>query len=281
MLAFIGTGLLGSSFVRGFLKRGEPVRVWNRTAAKARALEGEGAIVVEDLVEAVRGAVRVHLSLADDAAVDEVLERLLPALGAEAVVIDHSTTLPTETAERARHCAARGVRFLHAPVFMAPQNALQGSGVMLVSGDWALVEGLVPELKKMTGQLGYLGPAPERAAMFKLLGTMFLMIQITGAAEVLRFAKSLGVSKEEAAQVFGFFSPAVVTTRVSSMLQGDFSAPTLKLSTARKDVALMEEEAALHQAVLPLLPAMARELDRWMESGHGHEDWLVIAKDAV
>jgi hypothetical protein len=43
MIAFLGTGLLGSSFVRASLKRGEKVNVWNRTIEKTAALSREGA----------------------------------------------------------------------------------------------------------------------------------------------------------------------------------------------------------------------------------------------
>ena len=38
-VAFLGTGLLGGAMVEGMLRRGDSVTVWNRTAAKARALE--------------------------------------------------------------------------------------------------------------------------------------------------------------------------------------------------------------------------------------------------
>ena len=44
-VAFIGTGLLGSAMVEGMLRRGDTVTVWNRTEAKARALEAKGAKV--------------------------------------------------------------------------------------------------------------------------------------------------------------------------------------------------------------------------------------------
>ena len=43
MIAYLGLGLLGTNFVRAMLRRGEAVRVWNRSAEKARALEAEGA----------------------------------------------------------------------------------------------------------------------------------------------------------------------------------------------------------------------------------------------
>src|SRR5215469_8950233 len=75
-VAYFGVGLLGTGFVRGMLDRGDEVRVWNRTHAKARSLEEHGAIVYEDPFEAIDGVDELHLTLADDASVDGVLEPL-------------------------------------------------------------------------------------------------------------------------------------------------------------------------------------------------------------
>ena len=44
-VAFLGTGLLGSGMVEAMLRGGAQVTVWNRTLAKARALEAFGAQV--------------------------------------------------------------------------------------------------------------------------------------------------------------------------------------------------------------------------------------------
>lgn len=43
MKAFLGTGLLGSAFVKAMLQRGDNVQVWNRTTSKAQKLEEFGA----------------------------------------------------------------------------------------------------------------------------------------------------------------------------------------------------------------------------------------------
>ncbi len=47
MIAWFGTGLLGAGFVGALRRRGEDVRVWNRTPEKARALESVGAQVAQ------------------------------------------------------------------------------------------------------------------------------------------------------------------------------------------------------------------------------------------
>jgi 3-hydroxyisobutyrate dehydrogenase len=282
MIAFFGMGLLGSNFVRAWMRRGEEVRVWNRTEAKARALEPEGAKAFADPAEAARGAARIHLSLSDDAAVDAVLEAARPGFAPDVVIVDHTTTSPTGTKARAERWRERGVEFQHAPVFMGPQNALESTGIMLASGDPARVDRLRPALEKMTGRLIYLGPEPERAASFKLFGNLFLMFMTAGVAEVLTLSKALGVKPEDAATLFDAFNPGVTLgARVKRMLAAEFQSPSWELAMARKDARLMLEEADRHGVPLPMLPAIAATMDRYIERGHAHDDWTVIAKDAL
>lgn len=101
-IAYLGTGLLGSGFIEAALGRGDSVTVWNRTPAKAAALVAFGATVASTPADAVRGAERVHLVLKDDAVVEEVIAALRPGLSADAIIVDHTTTQPVLTAERAR-----------------------------------------------------------------------------------------------------------------------------------------------------------------------------------
>src|SRR6059058_3848359 len=110
MIAFAGMGLLGSNFVRALRKRGEDVQVWNRTAAKAAALEAEGARAFADPADAVRGAARIHMTLSDDRAVDDVLARAKPAAGQ--VVVDHSTVSAAGVLARISRWRDAGVTYV-------------------------------------------------------------------------------------------------------------------------------------------------------------------------
>jgi 3-hydroxyisobutyrate dehydrogenase len=280
MIAFFGMGLLGSNFVRALRRRDEAVHVWNRASDKARALERDGAKAFEDPAEAVKGATRVHLALSDDDAVDQVLERARPGFERGIVIVDHTTTSPTGTAERTRRWAERGVAFQHAPVFMGPQNALEGTGLMFASGERARFDALAPELEKMTGKLIYVGADPARAAGMKLLGNLFLMSMTAGLRDMLGLAKALGIAPTEAASLFDNFNPGMMTAaRMKRMLEMDFKSPSWGLDMARKDARLMMEAADRGGTLLAVIPALAEEMDRWIGKGHGKDDWTVIAKD--
>lgn len=282
MIAFFGMGLLGSNFVRALRRRGEEVRVWNRTATRAKALVEVGAEAFEDPAEAARGADRIHLTLSDDAAVDDVLERAQGGIDERAIIIDHTTTSSSGVAARVARWDARRIPFVHAPVFMGPQNAHDGTGIMLLSGDPSRVERVRPLVAPMTGKVVHLGDGPATAAAFKLLGNLHLMFLTAGLADMLALAKAQGVSPTDAASLFDHFNPGTsVAARMKRMTDGAFSEPSWELAMARKDARLMTEEAARAGIPLAVLPAIAARMDALIAEGHGGDDWTVMAKGLV
>jgi 3-hydroxyisobutyrate dehydrogenase len=277
MIAVLGTGLLGSNFARALIKKGESVHVWNRTFERAKALEAEGAKAFADAAQAVAGASRVHIVVSDDAAVDGVIAAARFAAGT--LVIDHSTTSAAGAAART---ARTDLTYVHAPVFMGPQNALEGTGLMLISGDPARIERVKPLLAPMTGKLIDLGERVDAAAAFKLMGNTFLMGFTAAIGDLIGLGKALGFSAAEAITLFDHFNPGAMTgARSKRMASGDYAQPSWELAMARKDARLVQEEVDRAHVALVLVPAIAARMDEMIERGHSHDDWTVIAKDFV
>jgi 3-hydroxyisobutyrate dehydrogenase len=275
-------GLLGSNFVRAMINKGAKVGVWNRTPSKAQALEQYGALTFASPAEAVKGADIVHLTLKDDAVVDEILALAAPGLQPGAVIIDHTTTSVEGAIQRTREWKARGYTYLHAPVFMGPPNALESTGYMLVSGDQDVIDRHSPALSKMTGKLINFGAGTGRAAGMKLLGNLFLVAFTTGIADTLTLAKAMHIPFSDLSTLFDAWNPgAMLPARIKRMTSGNYSSPSWELNMARKDTRLFLEEAQKGGVTLAVIPAIAAEMDRWIQKGHGGDDWTVIAKDAV
>ncbi|GAC1427346.1 MAG: NAD(P)-dependent oxidoreductase [Chitinophagaceae bacterium] len=282
MIAFLGTGLLGSNFVKALLKKGEQVQVWNRTASKATALEAAGAKAFSEPAVAVKGADRIHLTLSDDKAVDEVLAKAGEGFTPGVIIIDHTTTSAAGVAKRTNYWREHGISYIHAPVFMGPPNALESTGYMLVSGDQELIKKLTPSLSSMTGKLINLGTEENRAAGMKLIGNLFLMSLTGGLSDMLTLAKSLAIPASEIEALLETWNPGNgVPARLKRILGNQFSNPSWELTMARKDAGLMMQEAQNSNASLTIIPAIAREMDRWIDKGHGKDDWTIIAKDNV
>ena len=282
MKAFLGMGLLGSNFVKAMLKKGEQVQVWNRTAAKAKALEAFGAKAFDTPAEAVKGADRIHLTLKDDATVNEVMAMLSPGLQPGAIIIDHTTTSAPGAVARTKEWKAKSFTYMHAPVFMGPPNALESTGNMLVSGDQQLIAQLEPELSKMTGKLLNFGPEDGKAAGMKLIGNLFLLTLTAGISDTLALAKALDISTADVSTLFESFNPgAAMPARMKRILTGKFNEPSWELVMARKDAGLMMEAAAKGKVTLTVIPTIAKEMDAWIAKGHGNDDWSIIAKNSL
>jgi 3-hydroxyisobutyrate dehydrogenase len=282
MITILGTGLLGSGFARALRRHGHEVSAWNRTAARAQPLTADGVTVVADAAEAVRGAVRVHVVVSDDAAVDAVLAAAAPGFAPGVLVIDHTTTSTRGVLERTAHWRTRGVTYLHAPVFMGPQNALDSTGFMMVSGDRELVARVTPLLTPMTGKLVDLGPRVDRAAAFKLVGNLLLMALAAGFVDMIALGRAMGLAPEDVRQLFDFFNPgASLPARFQRMVDAAYDQPSWDLAMARKDARLMLDEAAHAEHELRMLPVLVAQMDAMVARGFGEADWTVIAKDLV
>ena len=278
-IAFFGTGLMGTGFVRRLRATGHEVHVWNRSPAKAQALEADGAKAFADPAQALEGVERIHLSLADDASVDEVLEPLAGKIAQATWIVDHTTTAPTPTAARAARWHARGRIFVHAPVFMGPSNALEGTGLMLMSGDKSHHDTLLPALQQMTGNVLYMGEAPERAAAFKLFGNLTLIGIIGVLGDVNRLAHASGISTAEAFSLFKHFNPGqTLPARATRIESADVTQPSFEVSMARKDVRLMIEEAQRGGLDLFVMPGVAAMFDAAIARGEGALDSVVAAR---
>ena len=278
-IAFLGTGLLGSAFAEAAAARGDSVSVWNRSAHKAQALARLGVRVAATPAEAVRGASRVHLVLKDDAVVEAVIAAAREGLGADAVLLDHTTTLPERTALRAQVLAQEGLRYLHCPVFMGPAAARKAQGSMLVCGAQALYEQVRSDLQAMTTRVQYLGARGDLAAVNKLLGNAMILGLTAVVADILTLAQAGQVAPQAAMSLLGLLDlNAMLTGRGMNMAQGNFT-PSFELTMARKDIGLMLQAAG--ERPLAVLPQVAARMDQLIAAGHGALDACALGLDAV
>lgn len=282
MRAFLGMGLLGSNFTKALINKGEQVQVWNRTTARAIALEAFGAKAFTNVADAVKGADYVHIVVKDDAAVNEVLAAAAGGFKPGAVIIDHTTTTVEGAKERTKEWKEKGFTYQHAPVFMGPGNALDSTGYMLVSGDQAVISRLEPVLAPMTGKLVNFGEETGKAAAMKLVGNSFLICLTAGLTDMLSVGKALGVNGDDILTLLADWNPGLgVTSRLKRILSAPYDDPSWELNMARKDAGIFIDSAAKAGTNLHVIPVVASVMDEWIEKGYGNKDWTVISKDAL
>ncbi len=127
-VGFIGLGNMGLAMATNLLKAGFGLRVYNRTAEKARPLLERGATLARSPAEAVEPGGVVVTMVSDDRALEDVAlgaNGLLARLG-DGVHLSMSTIAPHTARRLADLHKERGGRYVAWPVFGKPDVAIAG-----------------------------------------------------------------------------------------------------------------------------------------------------------
>ena len=271
-VAVLGTGVMGGPMARNIAGAGLTVRAWNRTLERARALERDGATVLERPQDAVEGADVALTMLADGGARLEVAEAILPAMGADAVWLQ-AGTIGLEGIDRCAELAQRhGVALVDAPVLGTLQPARDGKLTVLASGPEDAIERCSPIFRAIGQRTLRLGPAGTGTRL-KLAVNAWVLALTQGTAEAVALGKGLGVSLEEMLDALEGSATDSPYFRTKSKLMADGEYPvSFTLRLAAKDAALMADAAARAGVDLPLIRTVAQRLAEGVDAGYGEQD---------
>jgi 3-hydroxyisobutyrate dehydrogenase len=265
IVAVLGTGTMGAPMARNLAQAGITVRAWNRTAEKARGVEGAEAF--ESAQEAVAGADFVLTILADGDAVEETVRDL--DFG-DATWLQMST-VGVEATERLVEIAGQ-VPFVDAPVVGTKQPAEEGKLVVLASGPGDALDRTQPIFDAVGGKTIRLGEAGEGTRL-KLVINSWLVILVEALAETIAFSEAIGIDPERFLETIdgGPTGPAYAQLKGKMMIARKFD-PAFSLALARKDARLVLEAAHRHGFDAALVEVVADKMDAAIAAGHGDED---------
>jgi 3-hydroxyisobutyrate dehydrogenase-like beta-hydroxyacid dehydrogenase len=276
-LGFIGMGGMGSRMAARLVAAGYDLTVYNRDRARTRPLEMQGAKVTSEPDHLAAGVDIVLSSLADDAAVEQVMlspGRTLARARPGTIFIEMSTVSPSLS--RHLHAAARenGVSMLDAPVSGTTSVAERGELVIFVGGDKAVYDRTMPILRVLGRTVHHMGGAGSGASM-KLCANVLLGLGIQALAEAVAFGLKAGLQRERLVEVLG--ATAVVSPSQKSKLDNvlhETYPPAFPLRLMSKDYGLILDTATSLRAAMPATAAAAQvsaaELAR--ESAAGRDE---------
>src|SRR5690242_13438359 len=151
-LAFVGLGAMGSRLARRLLEAEHPVTGYNRTPARARALEAKGLRLAATPRAAAGGAAAVFSMVTDDDALRAVAlgdDGIVAGPGRGAVGGEMGTVSPAVTRELGELAAARGAAMLDTPVSGSTITVEQGTASIAAGGDREALERVRPYLSAM------------------------------------------------------------------------------------------------------------------------------------
>jgi 3-hydroxyisobutyrate dehydrogenase-like beta-hydroxyacid dehydrogenase len=282
-IGFIGLGGMGLGMATNLLKAGFGLRVYNRTAEKARPLLERGASLARSPAEAAEPGGLVVTMVSDDRAVEAVslgADGLLSRLG-NGVHLSMSTIAPRTARRLASLHREHGASYVASPVFGKPQVAVEARLWIATAGD-AAARARVRPLQEAMGQRVFdFGDEPGAANVIKLAGNFLLGAAIEAMAEAFTFAQKQGVPRR---QTYEFFTQTLFDCFVyrgyGELIASENYHPVgAKPSLIRKDFGLILEAADEGLVPMPLAGLIHERLTAMVSKGREDVDWAGFARE--
>ena len=280
-IGFIGLGIMGSRMAMNLLDNGYQLFVHNRTPDKAKPLLAKDAIWSESPAD-MAGQVDILFSmLANPQAVEEMAlgeDGFLDSMRENTLWVDCSTVNPSFSHHMAARAAARGVRFLDAPVAGSKDPAEKGELLFLVGGDQADVEQVRPLFDVMGRQVLHVG-GHGMGTSLKVVFNLLLGEAMLAFAEAMAMGQSLGIPQERLLEIMP--GSAVVAPFISGkrakIAQDDYEAD-FPMKWLRKDLQLAAQTGYEEGVALPGVNAAKEIYALAVQAGYADQDFSAICQ---
>jgi 3-hydroxyisobutyrate dehydrogenase-like beta-hydroxyacid dehydrogenase len=282
-VGFIGMGGMGLAIATNLLKAGFGLRVYNRTAEKARPLLDRGATLARSPADAAEPGGIVVTMVSDDRAVEDVtlgangfLDRL-----SDGVHLSMSTIAPRTARRLAGQHRDRGSRYVASPVFGKPDLAAQAKLWVVTSGDAAGRARVRPIQEVMSQGVHDFGDEPGAANAIKLAGNFLLGAAIEAMAEAFTLAQKHGVPRQQTCDFFTqtLFDCFVYRAYGQLIASEHYQPAGARPSLIRKDYGLILEAAAEALVPMPLAGLIHERLTATVAKGRDDADWAGFARE--
>ncbi len=280
-IGFLGLGNMGAAIAANLIKANHEVVVWNRSVTKARPLTDAGALLARSPKEAATGRDAVITMLADDDALNAVVDGdmgLMAGLGTGLHI--SMSTIAVATAERLSQAhRARGQRFICAPVFGRPEAAASAKLFVVAAGDPADVAAADPVFSAVGQRTFSVGPIPSSASLVKLCGNFMILAAIESLSEAMALAEKGGVPKAQLLEVLtgSLFNAPVFQNYGKLLVEGKFRPAGFAAPLGLKDMRLAGQSAEKLRVPMPLLSLLRDHLFQALAVEGEDIDWSGIA----
>jgi 3-hydroxyisobutyrate dehydrogenase len=268
-VAVLGLGIIGSIWASHYQSEGQLVATWNRS------VKPNLPFPLVSLQACSEEARVLHICLYDADSVAVVLERLIPHLGPQHVVIQSSTIDGKSATQFAAMVQATGARYLEAPFTGSKPSAEKRETVFFLGGDAEVIESVEPLLKTLSVKRFHIG-SPMQAATIKLA----MNLQIASLAQAL--CESITLSRQANIDDDCFFDvmkqnvawSGLAALKEPKLRENDLS-PQFSVKNMHKDMRLAQKSA---EQSFPLLETVRNCLTQAEAAGYGEDDFIALIR---
>jgi len=285
VIGFIGLGIMGRPMARNLLKAGHNLVVHSRSRGPVE--------------EIVRAGAKEAASAKDVASKSDVLITMLPnspeveqvALGQGGIIegarngltyADMSTISPIVSQKVGKALEAKGVRMLDAPVSGGEKGAVDGALSIMVGGEKAVFDAVLPIFQAMGKTITLLGPLGF-GGFTKLANQIIVAGNLTALAEALTLGRKAGLDRDLllTALAGGLAGSRCLDQKRPNYLANSYQ-PGFKIDLHYKDLGLIMESARVLGVPLPATAAIQELFNAMRVKGRGgldHSGIITLLED--
>jgi 3-hydroxyisobutyrate dehydrogenase-like beta-hydroxyacid dehydrogenase len=278
-VGFIGLGRMGAGMAGNLINAGHEVTVYNRTPEKARTLAAAGARIASRVAQACHGDAVMSM-LANDEAVESLVfgpEGVLASLSPGALHASSSTISVTLSQRLSEEHAARGQRYVAAPVFGRPDAAAAAQLVVVAGGEKTAIEAARPLLEAIARKVFVVGDVPQAANLVKLSGNFLNASVIESLGEAFALIGKAGIDRQRYLEILAsLFNVPAYNTYGALIASGRFEPAGFAAPLGQKDIRLLLAAADTLGVPMPVAGLLRDRFLTLLAHGGERLDWSAI-----
>jgi 3-hydroxyisobutyrate dehydrogenase/glyoxylate/succinic semialdehyde reductase len=276
-VGIVGLGIMGSAIARNLVEREWRVIGYDIAAARRVELALAHVTIAADVAQVVRDAPIIMTSLPTPAAVEDVANAIVHSGQPPRIVVELSTLSIADklrfeaTLKKAGHIA------LDCPLSGTGAQARMRDLIVYVSGDSEAIArcmGLFADFARQSADLGAFG----NGSRMKFVANHLVAIHNVATAEAMVLAERAGLDPRMVVDMVGpgAGGSRMFQMRAPMMVEGVYEPATMKVSTWKKDMAIIAEFAEDVGCATPLFTLTQPVYTQAMAMGLGDQDTAAV-----
>jgi 3-hydroxyisobutyrate dehydrogenase len=263
------------------LKAGHLVTVHNRTREREAAIVAQGATSADSPQRAAAEAEVVITCVSDSADVEAVVlgeDGVIQGAQPGTILVDMSTISPTVTVQIATALATKQIAMVDAPVSGGSEGAKNGTLSIMVGGEAADVNRVMPVLQALGNTITHIGPIGT-GQLTKAINQIIVAGTYWSVAEGMALGLKAGLDMDKVVQAVGGGAAGSwgLSHRSQNMLNNTYPLG-FRMRLHRKDLAIALAAAQELGVTLPMAAYVEQMENGLIAGGYGDEDVSAMAR---
>jgi L-threonate 2-dehydrogenase len=279
IVGIVGLGIMGGAIARNLVERGWRVLGFDTDAGKGAELAAAGVVIVDGVRQLTRDAPVIMTSLPTPAAVESVAKAIAGSGVKPRIVIELSTLTLADKLRFEAILKAAGHIPLDCPLSGTGAQAKMRDLIVYASGESGAIARSMPlfdDFAKQSADLGVFG----NGSRMKFVANHLVAIHNVATAEAMILAERAGLDPKLVVEMVGpgAGGSRMFQMRAPMMVEGKYEPATMKVSTWKKDMAIIAEFAEDVGCETPLFTLTQPVYTQAIAMGLGDQDTAAIVE---